>query len=611
MLGDSVVRFKKDTTLILIDSLNYRLKGKPGEDFYKRLKDRAYRTKLTKELFDLLITSPREEILPSDTTSLFEIENPFSRYQGNIIDSIRIKQLEIFGPKFSDTTRQAKVIFEKIANKLHINTRERIIRNNLTIRQGETLDPQQMQDAERVIRELPFIQDARIVPMRADSSNTDFLLMTKDVFAFSFGGSINNRGGSLELDHKNLFGIGHELRNNFIWDNRFEQEFGYEIAYIMPNIRRSFITAEIGYYDTYFQQYQGVRLSRNFVTPQIKYAGGVHINQQTLREPFFLLSENRIDTVLSRFNEQDIWLARAFKLNFLEKEASDRTRLIIAARHLRYDYSERPPVTEDFNQFFQNRSLNLFSVGISTRRYYRDQLIFGFGRSEDIPYGHRVNFIYGYENNEFNNRYFASAQVAKGGFISNFGYLYADFTAEGFYRKGEQIEQGLVRGNALYFTNLFKVGSYRMRQFVSVNYTQGINRFGNEFLTINNGVDEGIRGFRSRDLRGTRRFSAQLETVAFSPSDLLGFRIAPYAFIDIGVLAERNQPILQGNAYQGIGLGFRIRNDNLTFNTFELRLSFYPDAPLDVNFFDFNVSGNSVRRFRDFDIIAPSPSVFR
>ena len=50
-------------------------------------------------------------------------------------------------------------------------------------------------------------------------------------------------------------------------------------------------------------------------------------------------------------------------------------------------------------------------------------------------------------------------------------------------------------------------------------------------------------------------------------------------FADFGFLFGTNDLLGSGDILSSIGLGIRIRNDNLVFNTLQIRLGFYPNLP--------------------------------
>ena len=102
---------------------------------------------------------------PADTAIIStKSENPFLPFKGKMIRHIIIKEFG-FEQSFTDTTKRSNYFGTKLLNKLHRNSREWVIRNNLFIKENTEVDPFKMADNERYFRSLEFIQDARILIM--------------------------------------------------------------------------------------------------------------------------------------------------------------------------------------------------------------------------------------------------------------------------------------------------------------------------------------------------------------------------------------------------------------------------------------------------------------
>jgi hypothetical protein len=71
------------------------------------------------------------------------------------------------------------------------------------------------------------------------------------------------------------------------------------------------------------------------------------------------------------------------------------------------------------------------------------------------------------------------------------------------------------------------------------------------------------------------------------------------------MITPTNVNLFAGQLFQGYGLGFRLRNENLTFNTFQFRLGYYPNIPNNSAIFRTQFSGIPALRLSDFDIRAP------
>jgi hypothetical protein len=155
-----------------------------------------------------------------------------------------------------------------------------------------------------------------------------------------------------------------------------------------------------------------------------------------------------------------------------------------------------------------------------------------------------------------------------------------------------------------YFSNLITLGNSKIRNFLYLNYTRGFGRYSNEYLKLN--TDDGFSGFKNDSLKGTQRLTVSLESVLFSPVNLYGFRFAFFGFTDFSFLSGTNEILGNGYAISSIGVGIRIRNDNLVFNTLQLRIGYFPNPPSYSTISPFNISGEQLLRPANFEPGPPS-----
>ena len=579
---------------------------------YSRIKSRMYKTKMGKKVYGVLF----RDVYNSNTKSqISQIEdNPFKEFEGTIVRSIQIRRLNVFGTSVYDTSRTAKNTFERFANKLHISTKETVIRNSfLLFEVGDIVKSQTLKDNERLLRQQPFLHDARIY-VDADSLKPNFvdiLIVTQDTWSLTpLIDYSSKRNFGLTFDHNNFNGMAHQIRTGFHYNGLAKRQktelFG---KYTIPYIKKSLVTAQAEMQYLEAIRSVGVKVFRPFLTPNIKYAGAseLSLNHLTL----FDKPRGKDSTFYFPVNYYlaDIWLGRSFKIFFGNDRLRETSRFILAARARNIHYTNRPELTNDTNQTYQNRKTYLFSLGFSNRAYNRDLLIYGFGRTEDVPVGYSAALVGGVEKAELGRRNYLGIKLAHGGYLpQNKGYAYALINL-GSFLKNKRPEQGVASFEGNYYSPLINWKTAKIRQFVTFNYTAGLRRFNtvDERLDISN---EGIRGVKSDSLKGVRKLVFNFETVLFSRANIGGFRIAPYLFADVGMINFGEKSFFKGPIYNGFGLGFRLRNENLTFNTFQIRFGFYPNIP-NIDTFRLAVGGEQKLIFKDFDISAPEEVRFR
>lgn len=599
-LKDSSFYIKNDTILYLPDSVINRLRNKragKSEAGYQNLKEKLSKRKLTKEIYDLLFKDPLKGSATVKASPV--ISDDFQKYDGQIINSIKIKRLDPFGTRVTDTTRNATDWFSRAANNGHIKTREFVIKNNLFFKEGSEVDPDILRDTERILRALPFLRDARVylIP-KPGTFLVDVLVITRDVWNISGSASYSSpEDFSVTVSDKNFLGLGYEFDNEFPYDAAADPALGYIGTYTANNIKNTFTTAEVNFARSANLDREGIRIFRNFITPDIKYAGGLEVARERR-----VLSRVFRDTTIFFDNRriiQDYWIGRSFLIG---EDSYGRTNLQIAFNYEDIEQLDRPVVTQDTNQNFYDSYLKLFSVGISKRRFERSSLILGYGRTEDIPIGYLAELTFGREINEFTNRTYVGSEVSFGNFFERFGYLRPTLSF-GSFIENQNLEQGILGIQLDYFSFLYRVRRTSLRQFLSLSYVRGINRFSNEFININD--DNGVRGLSNVFLRGTEKFVINTETVAFTSLFFAGFRMAIFGFVDIAILNDINRDLFSNKSYQGYGVGLRFRNENLAFNTIQIRFAWYPRTPPGVIGNDFDFSGEQSLGIGDFRVDRP------
>jgi hypothetical protein len=565
--------------------------------FYDSLKSKASKTYFTKALFDLVIVLPdtvnRKKIISQS-------DENFKEYKGVKIRNINIQRLNVFGANISNPGYYNPHGVEKILNSTHVNTNENIIKKNLLFAEGDTISPLELTDNERLLRQLPYIDDARIIVVPVSGEEADILVITKDVY--SLGGDFTYRGknkGSIWLYEKNIFGMGHDFEIEIPYSSINKDSPGIGLDYNINNISKTFVNLNLNYYNGLGKKTYGFSLSRSLISSETKYAGGISVSEMFTSEDLDTLPEPQP----LKWNFQDYWLLRSFLIN-----RESVTRIIGGLRYINNNVFEKPVTIPNTYYALQKYSLYLGSVTYSRQKYYKTNLIYSYGRAEDIPYGGLIRFTGGIEINELNKRTYLGTDAAFGRSSSGLGYFYGS-AGFGTFIKDNHTEQGVFSLKLKYFSNLVSAGKLMIRNFVNIDYTRGFDRYSDEYLSVIKA--NGFAGFANDSLRGAQRVTVSLESVVFNPVNVIGFRFAFFGFADMAFLAGTNEVISKGSILSGIGLGIRIRNDNLVFSTFQIRLGFFPDPPMYSRIKYLSASGEQLLRPTNFDPGPPAPIPYR
>jgi hypothetical protein len=568
--------------------------------FFNSLKVRASKNQFTRKLYDFLIISP-DTIVKKRLTGASDAN--YVSYSGKKIRKIVIQRLNVFGVNINNPASNSSRQIDNLLNKTHINTNEIIIRKNLLFSEGDTISPLTLSDNERILRQLSYIQDARIIVIPVSDNEADIVVLTKDIY--SLGGSYSYQGlkkGSVSLFEKNILGIGHEIGLDIPFDSKLPESPGFGAHYIINNIGKTFLNLNVYYLNGLGQKTYGFSLSRKLISSTTKYAGGISVRQMYTTEDLDTL---RVPAPL-KYNLQDYWLSRSFLIN-----RESVSRIIIGARYTNNNVFDRPYILPNSYYYLQNYRMYLGSAALSIQKYYKTNLIYGYGRTEDIPYGALFRVTAGREYNEFNEfkkRTYLGAEIALGKSSKSLGYFYTSAGLSAFLN-GNQTRQGLLSLSMKYFSNLIIVGNNMIRNFIYINYTRGFDRNTDEFLIFNS--DNGFSGFKNDSVSGTQRLSVSLESVLFSPVNLLGFRFAFFGFTNLSFLSRTNEIIGNGYTLSGIGLGIRIRNENTVFNTIQVSFGYFPNPPSYSKINNLTISGEQMLKPDNFDSGPPSIIPYR
>ena len=537
-------------------------------------------------------------------------EDSYLPYQGRIIRHIFIEPYG-FNWSFYDTSARDNSRAAKIGSKLHHTTRRFVIRNNLFIEENTRLNAFMLADNERHIRSLEFIQDARIlvneVPGTSDS--VDVTVYTKDLFSIGGGGGSNGLNHiSINLYDANFVGMGQRVEISGLYDYNRSPNFGYGALYRKTNIGHSFIDGTAGYTVMNMSDYtleeeatEYVSLSRRLVSPYSRFAGGLTISHNESHNAYNTPDSNLLEY---KYNLFDLWAGYNLGIRKLTDDInSKRDRKFLALRYYNRFFTDIPfQVNNRFNPVFNSSQALLAQITLFRQDYYKTQYIYGFGTTEDLPYGYKVAVTAGWHKQLSMERPYAGLNVTKYIATPKGDFIEAYLRTGGFLYNSKIQDGGLLFG-AILFSRIHFWNSTKIRQYINASYTQLYNRVTTAPLAINNFY--GLRGFLSDSAVGGQRISLQLETEFFLHFKILGFQFAPFPYIDMSLLTPEHGSFSKSSFYTSVGGGVRARNEHLIFETIELRAYFFPVAPQDMSGFKVILNANIRYRYSSNFIAAP------
>jgi len=537
------------------------------EKFSKKSK---FATFIHKLIFEPVKKKPRKK-----SASIVK-KKSYAPYDCKIIRKIKITTLDPFGYSEIDTTRKPKTWGFRAGNALHVKTKNIAIRNLLLIKKNTYLDSLLLMESERLIRSQRYVRSVLITPVSVSKDSVDINIRVLDSWSLVPNFSTSGNLTTVKLTERNFFGTGHEFANTYR-KSLNNSEDAFSSSYTIPNILNTYTRVALSYQvELNGNHSKFLNIERPFYSAITRWAGGVYFDQHYIKQTYTNPDESISEEAI-KYNLQDYWAGHSIQLFKGRSESIRAANLITSVRYYTKKYLETPSFEHDSLRYFSNEEMYLASVGISSRKYTQDKNVLNFNVTEDIASGVIYALTGGYRHKNGTSRLYGGARFAFGRYF-DFGYLSTNIEYGSFFNKG-QSEQSALTFSATYFTNILGHGRWKFRQFIKPQLVIGNNRLETyaDALTLND--DNGIQGFNTTTLFGTKKAVITLQTQGYSPWNVYGFRLNPFLSYSAGMLSNKGESFEKSKLYSQVGVGLIISNDYLVFSSFQLSFSYYPDIP--------------------------------
>ena len=547
------------------------------------------------------ITGKSLSMTDSNRIYLFNNIATLKSYAGKRINSITIEQHN-FLTSIDSRESNLKDVFSKLGNKLQSNSKSRAIRENIFFKEWDLFDPSIIAYNEKWLRDLSYIQDAKIMAMITpyDTNQVDIIVVTKDLFSYGGEVLINNKDAySAKLNNINLLGSGNSVQvvQNFENKRNPKSGWGYDLG--LSNILGTFISVNAGVNqfgnnlanNVLSARKNYISVQRPILHPNSKWLGGLEYLENVNENVF----PGKWDTIFDQqlnynLKHTDIWVGyQLTKKKKLIKINEDRQ--FIQYRHLENIFKERPvDYLLQLDRNYQNLKADFLSYTIVRQSVYRTRYLYGLGRYEDLPIGRSLTWTTGRYTIEGDKApylgfKFEQFKLSKKDnythIITNVASSYMDKALQDF-----RFLVSLEQFSKLKYLN----NGYGYRQILNFSFTQTLKNKYNEALRINSIY--GIPQLNREQIRGGTRISGNWESVIYNNRAFWGFKSAPFVFGNITYIRTMGDPILKGDIYTAIGSGMRVRNENLVFGTIELKGCYFPRTNQQLSPWNFSLITN-------------------
>lgn len=454
-----------------------------------------------------------------------ELDQPSASYKqfaGKTIVAVEVLRINVFD---TSDPRENKFLY-RLMNKLHINTKEAVIRSQLLFAEGEALSAGAVAESERILRALPYLSYAAIHVSQVCEGGVALLVVTRDVWTTEPIVNFSREGGDTKsgigFSEGNLFGFGSDL--SLVFDKDAERS-RTQYTFASPHLFNSHWRLKLGYTDTSDGQGTTFILDRPFYSLYSRWAMGLANIDTTLEEQIRFQDE-----VINVYKHEEQINEVFFGLGFgASTEDVHRVSLGVTQDASAYTLTENTreplPVDSDFvYPWLQYRYIqDVFAV------YRNLDLIH---RVEDVPLGMDFRARLGYGGSLLANAVdFSYLDLAYSDVwgLGAHHILKFNGNAGGTWAKDETYSHRVWGGALKYY---YLNGNYH-RYYVSLSYDQGHNLLPHEQLTA--GGENGLRGYPLDYQRGEKRALLSLENRYITPWHIFNlFRVGAVGFVDAG-----------------------------------------------------------------------------
>jgi hypothetical protein len=408
----------------------------------------------------------------------------------------------------------------RLANQLHIETREAVIRRELLFREGDRLDPEALAQTERNLRALPFLRKARVETV-GNGSDGDGEVWVRVVVGDSWStvpeARLSKVGNewvwALGASEGNLFGRGKEISALYRSDLDRDET---HVLYRDPRLLGSRVSLTTFYSDASDGHHGSVFAQRPFFSLSSLWSFRAGLEDFDRLDPLYQDGE-RVEELRHTRERFDFGIARAVR----------RTDTSALRLHLGYQLSE-DDVELDVRKFGIVQ-IGLESVVHSFRKLTH---LNRFERPEDVNLGNEAAAFVGISSESLGGEpgesYFFFLSERRGFPLNDGGFLLGAASWQARHRKG-----GIENSIARFRLDLVQKTSSRRVLLAKADYHHGASLDPEVQLRL--GAESGLRGYPVRQFNGTRSLLLSAEARWFLADDVLRLvSLGIAGFVDSG-----------------------------------------------------------------------------
>lgn len=501
----------------------------------------------------------------------------YKPYKGKKIRSVQIEIFKPFGAVEDDCSQQPVGKRQKFGNKIHFISKEWFVKSDILFKEGDNVDPALFADTEKLLWDRKKFKDIRILIVSdSTSEDVDILVYLQDKLSWVVGLGYSGRL-SFGISTYNFFGLPNTLTLftgiNF---NKYNL-WAFGGSYRYENIRGSQINFITDFLIEKLNRNALLSFYRNFFSIKTQWAFNARYQFDNSTSSLTRDSHDTSSYIKTRSNALSLWAAYSVPVNKIIPCKDDKLKLVFGTKLDHIHYRKRPFISDStYDRIFVDQQNYVFGIGVARWDYYLARNAFYIDVAEYFPRGYSVSFWAGHQFDEvYGRRTSLNFTINHGMYFKKFGYLYPQLNFRGYIKKKKP--QEMVTTLSLdYVSNRINIAKkVFFRQIVKTSTSLGAEVPADRYLNINE--SNGIRGFSSPVLKGSKTFALRAESDLFYDKKIALTKAMTYIFCDMAWISENGKALFKQSVYQyGIGFGLRLRSADLGVPHLDLQLSFYP-----------------------------------
>lgn len=473
-------------------------------------------------------------------------------------EGIRISGVEVVVRDVYPAGDKPLAWYERIANTLHIQTREGVVTEQLLFEVGATVDARRIYETERRLRALKYLREAVIEPGERTADGVVARVVIDDAWSLKFSVTYDSTGGQtnsgLTFEDTNFLGTGKSL---LVSRSKDVLRSSTALAYSDPALFGSFWTMGLRHSNLSDGTSSGISIARPFVTNDATWSFATAIDDSNDEISFW----NHGELAYHATSERDSASIEVGRLLGWEGDNGWRTRLGFSSNTFNYgpiivdDASLRPPPNLN--------SRELTGVTWSIERFHDHFEPFRnlrqVDRFEDYNLGLDAKLALGYFPMSAGSSVDATTAALSGSWANRVDAENLLFW-QGEFSLREEKEIGTADGFGSTALTYYE-RSYAPHTFVAHAQLDWREDPDPEHELYLGGVD-GLLGYPGSYRYGDQRWTLHLEDRLLTDKVLFNtFRVGYAAFVEAGQMRELDTGTPRwGKRYADIGGGFRIGN---------------------------------------------------